>query len=265
MTRGDSPDDPGRAALLFHTLSSFGWYDEPVVVSGTVLGSMPPTESPDGALSSFASLLLGRSSQREFTGESVTEDELLAVAWCGYGLSTAPGPARRATVPSAGGLLALRLVILPLTVAGVDRRLHEFQPESLTLGSLSSPMPDRPAAWFRTRHISYDKAAAVIVLSVDLGPPTRRYGERGYRYALLEAGHSGQNICLAAAALGLGAVPVGGFDDDLVNQGLREDLGDSVAVYAVALGRVGLPADPAAASSLVRQLRVRHGFQQLDA
>jgi nitroreductase len=32
----------------------------------------------------------------------------------------------------------------------------------------------------------------------------------------MEDGHAGQNVCLMAAALGLGAVVVGAFDDDQV-------------------------------------------------
>jgi len=41
-----------------------------------------------------------------------------------------------------------------------------------------------------------------------------KYRERTYRYVLLEAGHVGQNLCLAATGLGLGACTVGAFDDD---------------------------------------------------
>jgi nitroreductase len=39
----------------------------------------------------------------------------------------------------------------------------------------------------------------------------RKYGERGYRFLLLEAGHLMQNLCLLSASLGLMTVPLGGF------------------------------------------------------
>ncbi|GIV98933.1 nitroreductase family protein [Roseiflexus sp.] len=35
-----------------------------------------------------------------------------------------------------------------------------------------------------------------------------RYQERAYHYALLEAGHLAQNLCLAAPLLGMGGVPL---------------------------------------------------------
>ncbi|MGD9188413.1 MAG: nitroreductase family protein, partial [Desulfobacteraceae bacterium] len=42
---------------------------------------------------------------------------------------------------------------------------------------------------------------------------TGKYGERGVRYALIEAGHVGQNLFLQAEALGLKAGIVGAYHD----------------------------------------------------
>jgi SagB-type dehydrogenase family enzyme len=47
---------------------------------------------------------------------------------------------------------------------------------------------------------------------------TAKYGDRGIRYADLEAGHAAQNILLQAVSLDLGAVPIGAFDDQRVKQ-----------------------------------------------
>jgi nitroreductase len=44
------------------------------------------------------------------------------------------------------------------------------------------------------------------------------YGGRAERYVVLEAGHAAQNLLLQAVALGLGAVPVGAFDDAAVSE-----------------------------------------------
>lgn len=45
-----------------------------------------------------------------------------------------------------------------------------------------------------------------------------KYGDRGIRYAMIEAGHIGQNIFLQAEALGLKAGIVGAFDDMKLNE-----------------------------------------------
>jgi nitroreductase len=38
-----------------------------------------------------------------------------------------------------------------------------------------------------------------------------KYGARGGRFLLLEAGHVMQNLCLLSASLGLATVPLGGY------------------------------------------------------
>jgi SagB-type dehydrogenase family enzyme len=48
-----------------------------------------------------------------------------------------------------------------------------------------------------------------------------RYNIRGERYVFMEAGHAGQNTYLQAAALNLGTVAVGAFQDEAVRRVLQ--------------------------------------------
>ena len=50
------------------------------------------------------------------------------------------------------------------------------------------------------------ECAAVIYLTMIFQRMRFKYGERSYRYGLVEAGHLGQNLYLAATSLGLGRV-----------------------------------------------------------
>jgi SagB-type dehydrogenase family enzyme len=84
-------------------------------------------------------------------------------------------------------------------------------------------------------------AAAVIVVSAVFWRSRFKYGLRGYRFVLLEAGHVAQNILLAAAALGLAAVPLGGFYDRRVDELLGVNGVDESALYLLC---VGLPEQP---------------------
>jgi SagB-type dehydrogenase family enzyme len=68
---------------------------------------------------------------------------------------------------------------------------------------------------------SLARAPLNLVVAAQYGRITSKYGERGVRYALMEAGHVGQNIFLQAEALGLGAGIVGAFPDDEVIQVLK--------------------------------------------
>ena len=63
-----------------------------------------------------------------------------------------------------------------------------------------------------------------------------KYGERGYRYVLLEAGHIGQNMYLNAAALSLKCCALGGTIDSKLEKFLDIDGITESVVYAVAFG-----------------------------
>ena len=70
-------------------------------------------------------------------------------------------------------------------------------------------------------------AAAVIAVAGDVRAITQKFreqppqGERGARYAQIEAGASAQNMYLQCAASGVAGVLVAGFDDSGVKTALR--------------------------------------------
>ncbi|MBP9020920.1 MAG: nitroreductase family protein, partial [Syntrophobacterales bacterium] len=78
-------------------------------------------------------------------------------------------------------------------------------------------------------------APATVVIAVVFERVTVKYGSRGERYAMIEAGHAAQNILLQATSMGLDSVPVGAFHDERVRQVL--DLPDDHRpVYLVTVG-----------------------------
>ena len=62
------------------------------------------------------------------------------------------------------------------------------------------------------------RAPAVLVIAAVYERSERKYGRRARRYSRIETGHVAQNVYLQAAALGLGTVIVGAFDDAEVQQ-----------------------------------------------
>jgi SagB-type dehydrogenase family enzyme len=64
-----------------------------------------------------------------------------------------------------------------------------------------------------------------------------RYGDRGYRYLHLDAGHSCQNLYLAAEAVGCGACALGAFDDGLMNRVLGIDGVEQFTIYTASVGK----------------------------
>jgi len=89
-------------------------------------------------------------------------------------------------------------------------------------------------------HPDLARNATVVFLLTALFHWARfKYGERSYRFALLEAGHLAQNIHLVSAALGVGSVPIGGFIDDELNRLVGVNGVDEAVVYAIAVGAPG--------------------------
>ena len=81
-----------------------------------------------------------------------------------------------------------------------------------------------------------EQTAAVVFIGAVFWRTRFKYGQRGYRFALLEAGHVMQNLLLAATALEIPALPLGGFYDDRVDALLGLNGVDESALYGVVLG-----------------------------
>lgn len=167
-----------------------------------------------------------RRSRRSFRG-SVDDATLATLLDAAYGIRDAG----RRTVPSGGALYPLELYVA-LRERGVyryDPELHQLEEHDVVdpwpALTLTSPLPS----------LLDDAAAAVLVLAV-FGRTRFKYGLRGYRFALLEAGHVVQNVALAAAALDVVALPLGGYYDARVDEIVGADGVDESVVYAVMLG-----------------------------
>jgi SagB-type dehydrogenase family enzyme len=186
---------------------------------------LPPPETR-GAVP-LEEALARRRSVREFGRAALTPAQLGQLCWAAQGV-TGRGGLR--TAPSAGALYPLELYVV--TADGV---LH-YHPASHQV-SLHRPGDLRKA--LQAAALGQDAvgdAPAVFVLAAVYQRTAARYGEgRARRYAQLEAGHAAQNLLLQAVALGLGAVPVGAFDDGRV----QHELGlpaDQEPLYLVPTG-----------------------------
>jgi SagB-type dehydrogenase family enzyme len=77
--------------------------------------------------------------------------------------------------------------------------------------------------------------AAIFLTSV-FARSTGKYGTRGYRFALLEAGHAAQNILLACAAIDLPCYCYGGYLDNEASELLNIDGVEEAPVHCILCG-----------------------------
>ena len=182
----------------------------------------PPTRPPCGLWEAIDR----RRSRRTFGG-ALDEADLATILDAAYG---ARDEGRR-TVPSGGGLYPLELY-----VALRGRGIHRYDPElqALEEHELEDPWPAFVLA-SPVPSLLDDASTAILVLAV-FGRTRFKYGQRGYRFALLEAGHVVQNAVLAASALDVPALPFGGYYDSRVDDLVGADGVEESVVYAVVLG-----------------------------
>src|SRR5207247_1132111 len=78
----------------------------------------------------------------------------------------------------------------------------------------------------------------LFVLVGDYGRVEAKYGARGPRFLLIEAGHLAQNLCLLASSLDLCALPLGGFFEREIARHLALPASDEVP-YLLLCGKLG--------------------------
>lgn len=141
-------------------------------------------------------------------------------------------------VPSGGGLYPLELYLLVQRVADVEPGLYHYAPLAHGLERISDDPPP-PPGFVSDLFLGQPYVAAapvVLLLSAVVERSMIKYGDRGYRYILFEAGHVAQNVALTAAALGLGSLSLGGFFDTVAADLFGLDIEAEVPLYGLALG-----------------------------
>jgi SagB-type dehydrogenase family enzyme len=191
-----------------------------------------PLPRPERPSCSLWSAVDGRRSRRDFNGSMLRQADLATILDTAYGRRDED----RRTVPSGGALYPLELYAAVRDVDGVAAGVHRYDPElhALEEHELGNPWPALEAAC-PLAGLLHNGAATVLVLAV-FGRTRFKYGQRGYRFALLEAGHVVQNAALAASALGLAALPLGGFYDAQVDELVGADGLEESVVYGLVLG-----------------------------
>ncbi|MCR4403802.1 MAG: SagB/ThcOx family dehydrogenase [Candidatus Acetothermia bacterium] len=193
---------------------------------------LPPVE-PRGM--SLEEAIRRRRSIREYSREPISLEELARLLFYGVGV-TGPAEYKRAA-PTAGGLTPIELYPVVNNVVGLDRGLYHYDPLEHHLHLLKRADLRREIARACLEQDFLADAAAVIVLTAVHRRTAWKYGERAYRYILLDAGHAAENIQLEATALGLGSCPIGAFFDDELNRLLGLEGEEQLALLAVAVGR----------------------------
>jgi SagB-type dehydrogenase family enzyme len=200
-----------------------------------------PTVQPGNGLS-FEDVVTKRRSIRRFSNVPLDLTEISKLLYFGNGITGKLAPSGQGIVqpvraaPSGGALYPIELYLAVCNGTDIEPGIYHYVAathalEQLALGDFA------PALSEATSDSALFSHASITIILTAMFERTRfKYGERGYRFALLEAGHIAQNILLTSTALDLGGVAVGGFIDDEINEILGIDGVDEASIYMIALG-----------------------------
>lgn len=163
-----------------------------------------------------------RRSVREYKDEPLNITHISQLLWAAQGITQEDTGFR--TAPSAGALYPLEVYVAVGNAADLSEGIYRYDPHGHGLYLLQrGDFRDNLYSAALSQPPVREAPAVIIISSVD-DRITPRYGERGIRYADMEAGHAAQNIYLQSVSLDLGIVVIGAFDD--------EDIGDIVKMTA---------------------------------
>ena len=194
-----------------------------------------PLPNPPALKASLEETIWSRRSRSDFSDRPLSMEMLAKMLQLGCGVTALDEVPRRAA-PSGGALFPVEAYPLVFHVNGLACAAYHYLPLAHALEKVVPLAGFEATASFLPPGLFAAKPVLVIALSVVFERTQRKYLERGYRFALLEAGHIAQNLVLTACALGLNAVPVGGFWDEPFNELLRLNPLEEAVVYSVLVG-----------------------------
>ncbi len=178
-----------------------------------------------------------RRSVRDYTGQSMTQEELSRLLYYTGGINAERWGYQLRAAPSAGALYPIEIYPVIHRVEGVEPGLYHYAVRDHVLELLRPGDLRGEIVRHGLMQEFLGQANLVLVFTAIFQRLRWKYQERSYRYALLEAGHLGQNVYLAATSMGMGACAVGAFLDDGLNAMLGVDGQHEAAIYMLSVGK----------------------------
>ncbi|MFW6154347.1 MAG: SagB/ThcOx family dehydrogenase [Planctomycetota bacterium] len=181
-----------------------------------------------------------RRSRRQFTDAPLTLAELAWLLWATQGLRRADdGAPRWRTVPSAGARHPLETYVAARRVEGLSPdTIYRYMPATHQLETLAT-VEDLPSAVVAASCNQQWIGGAACVIAWACVPVRSeyRYGLDAAKLCLLDAGHTAQNLYLAAEAIGAGVCGIGAYDQEAIDHLLGLDGRDEMVVYYSPVGK----------------------------
>jgi SagB-type dehydrogenase family enzyme len=144
--------------------------------------------------------------------------------------------ALKRNTPNSGNLGSIEIYVVALSIQDVEPGIYHYDSVDCALTQLNTGNFRLWIREFVCYQSEFSDCSALLILTSNVGRLKAKYGERGYRLGLLDAGHVSQNIQLVCTSIGLAVCATAGFIDDEVNRTLRLDGLRDATVLCLAVG-----------------------------
>ena len=186
-------------------------------------------------------LLLARKSNRVYTQEPISLRQLSYLLWATQGIKDIRGKAYATirTVPCGGARHEFETYLLVRNVEGLEPGAYHYLPMGHKLEFLY-PVADLEGNIADTLSGQNWAAKASVVFYWSMVPYRAewRYGIYAHRITMMDIGHVGENLYLAATALGLGTCGIGAFQHELCCRLFGLDDKEEYIVYTAPVGTI---------------------------
>ncbi|MDH6310949.1 SagB-type dehydrogenase family enzyme [Dysgonomonas sp. PFB1-18] len=181
----------------------------------------------------YTQILHSRRSQRMYkSGYKLSIDELTSLLRCSYGITHKEpiyglehqGHFYYRTIPAGGALYPIEIYFISFN-SELDKGLYHFDPDTNSLdfikgGDFFDILSDYIQA---EPNVEMNNASGIFITTGMIERLAVKYGERAYRFMMLEAGAVNAMLSLTAEALNLKSCAIGGYYDDDLHSFLEID------------------------------------------
>lgn len=226
-----------RAPLPRNDLSSSD--RSPIEKEGCAEGRRFPLAPPDRTGGKpIWKAIAERRSFREFSGSPLSFEELSQLIWATQGITARSFGFTFRAAPSAGALYPIETYVMVNQVETLPSGLFYYSVNEAELILLKAGHFGSALSRAALEQGWLERASCVLLWTAVIERSKRKYRERAFRYIYMDAGHIGQNLYLAATALGLGCCTVGAFFDAEIDRLIGIDGVKEVSIYLGAVGRI---------------------------
>jgi SagB-type dehydrogenase family enzyme len=174
-----------------------------------------------------------------FARSDLTLPDLSYLLWCTQGLrKIVAETVQIRNSPSSGSRYPLETYFVASEVEGLEMGLYRYLPSSHSI--VAERIDSGLTLEMSTASMNFRMVTRAAVTFLWVAVPYRTVwalGNRGYRSALIEAGHTCQNLILAASCLEYGVCPIDLFHDEMMAKLANLDTETQWPIYLAAVGK----------------------------